>query len=81
MNIEIKVSKKLIPYKKAIEFLKKRVESIKNSKETEKREFVNKLWSFHVNSNFQIIRWCLLTSGYNDDASKKFSVYKLVIKS
>ena len=35
MNIEIKVSKKLIPYKKAIEFLKKRVESIKNSKETD----------------------------------------------
>ena len=35
MSIEIKVSKKLIPYKKAIEFLKKRVESIKNSKETD----------------------------------------------
>ena len=57
------------------------VKGLINSKETEKREFVNKLWSFHVNSNFQIIRWCLLTSGYNDDASKKFSVYKLVIKS
>ena len=35
MSIEIKVSKKLIPYKEAIDFLKKRVESIKNSKETD----------------------------------------------
>ena len=53
------------------------VKELINSKETEKREFVNKFWSFHANSNFQIIRWCLLTSGYNDDTSKKLSVYKL----
>jgi hypothetical protein len=53
------------------------VKGLINSKETEKREFVNTFWSFHANSNFQIIRWCLLISGYNDDISKKLSIYKL----
>ena len=32
----------------------------------EKRTYVNKLWSFHANSNFQKIRWRLLLDGYVD---------------
>ena len=35
MSIEVKVNKKLIPYNEAINFLKRRVESIKNGKETD----------------------------------------------
>lgn len=41
----------------------------------EKRVFVNTLWSFHANSNFQIIRWKLLTTGIVDDITKKLTSY------
>lgn len=31
-----------------------------------KKDFINKFWSFHANSNFQLIRWKLLSEGFND---------------
>ena len=33
MTLEVKISKKLIPYKSAFKFLKKRVDSVKNQKD------------------------------------------------
>ncbi len=41
----------------------------------EKREFVNKFWSFHANSNFQLIRWKLLNDGIEDDTTKENTTY------
>lgn len=35
----------------------------------EKRQFINNLWSFHANSNFQKIRWRLLCEGFEDTLS------------
>ena len=43
-----------------------------------KKEFVNKFWSFHVNSNFQKIRWALLSDGIRDDTSKREPTYYYV---
>ena len=43
-----------------------------------KKEFVNKYWSFHVNSNFQKIRWVLLSDGIRDDTSKSEPTYYYV---
>jgi len=43
-----------------------------------KKEFVNKFWSFHVNSNFQKIRWVLLSDGIRDDTSKREPTYYYV---
>jgi len=40
-----------------------------------KKEFVNKYWSFHVNSNFQKIRWALLYDGIRDDTTKREPTY------
>ena len=40
-----------------------------------KCEFTNKFWSFHVNSNFQKIRWQLLKEGIRDDTSKDVPTY------
>ena len=42
---------------------------------TEKRDFVNKFWSFHANSNFQIIRWILLSSGFTDNTNNTLTEY------
>lgn len=42
----------------------------------EKRVFVNKLWSFHANSNFQKIRWKLLHI-FNDNVSNPYTEYNL----
>ncbi len=42
----------------------------------EKREWVNKFWSFHANSNFQLIRWKLLTSKFlDDDTTSNLTTY------
>jgi len=42
-----------------------------------KKELVNKFWSFHVNSNFQKIRWKLLLEGVRDNTdSSEPSYYK-----
>lgn len=47
----------------------------------EKREFVNKFWSFHANSNFQLIRWKLLDEGIKDDTTSKNTIYHNVYKA
>lgn len=44
--------------------------------ETHKKEWVNKFWSFHVNSNFQLIRWNLLSDGIHDDTSESETLYR-----
>lgn len=45
---------------------------IKNSETpVEKRDWVNKFWSFHVNSNFQKIRWWLLFDGNIRDITEE----------
>ena len=42
----------------------------------EKKEWVNKFWSFHANSNFQIIRWKMLAEeSIKDDTSKEYTTY------
>lgn len=35
-----------------------------------KQDWVNKFWEFHVNSNFQKIRWNLLLDGVNDNTKR-----------
>jgi hypothetical protein len=40
-----------------------------------KKTWVNKFWSFHTNSNFQLIRWHLLSDGIRDDTSQSESLY------
>jgi hypothetical protein len=40
-----------------------------------KYDWVNEFWSFHVNSNFQKIRWKLLNDGLNDNISKLKTEY------
>lgn len=40
-----------------------------------KRDIINNLWSFHVNSNFQKIRWKLLLDGYRDDTRCSETIY------
>jgi len=52
---------------------------IKSQNLTEKKEWVNKFWSFHANSNFQKIRWKMLFGNYNltDDTTKEYSTYKI----
>ncbi len=51
------------------------VKYIKQKIVAEKSEFVNEFWSFHANSNFQIIRWMLLADGFIDDTQKVKSTY------
>jgi len=53
------------------------VEMISTAEDTvEKKEWVNKFWSFHANSNFQIIRWKMLAEeGIKDDTSKEYTTY------
>ena len=46
-----------------------------------KSEFVNGLWSFHANSNFQVIRWKLLQVCTDDISQKKTSYNHLNIDS
>ena len=49
---------------------------ISSNSVVEKREFVNKFWSFHANSNFQIIRWKLLCDDViQDDTTKTLTTY------
>ena len=48
---------------------------IKDRKRITKRELVNTFWSYHVNSNFQKIRWKLLSMGIMDDVSEKDTTY------
>ena len=46
-----------------------------------KRDIVNKFWSFHVNSNFQKIRWKLLLEGVKDNTdSSEPSYYRELIE-
>jgi len=69
-------------------FIRKRIDSRKIPKKygkvkdmilksdgVSKRDWVNEFWSFHANSNFQIIRWMMLNNGIFDDTSKSESVY------
>lgn len=45
-----------------------------------KKEFVNRFWSFHVNSNFQLIRWNLLNrEDIMDDVTEKESTYEVIL--
>ena len=48
---------------------------LKQSRGIRKEEIVNELWSYHVNSNFQKIRWRLLLTGFEDDTSKEIPTY------
>jgi len=51
-----------------------------NGDSVEKREWVNKFWSFHVNSNFQRIRhWLLSDGGIVDDTTKEYTTYHAII--
>lgn len=50
---------------------------ISTNKSTEKRDFINKFWTFHANSNFQIIRWKLLCDGIRDGTTKKLTTYEI----
>lgn len=52
-------------------------EMIRGSKDpVEKRQWVNEFWSFHVNSNFQKIRYWLLSDGnIKDDTTKEYTTY------
>ena len=43
---------------------------------TTKKDFVNHFWMFHANSNFQKIRWKLLTDGFMDNVNLSESTYK-----
>jgi len=40
---------------------------ITDKKVCKKSDFINHFWSFHVNSNFQLIRWKLLSDGFVDN--------------
>lgn len=40
-----------------------------------KKDLVNGLWTFHVNSNFQKIRWSLLNDGIHDDTTQSETYY------
>ena len=42
---------------------------------TYKRDIVNLFWQFHANSNFQKIRWKLLSNGFVDDTNNSDTVY------
>ena len=50
-------------------------EFIKFKGRSYKKEFVNYFWSFHVNSNFQKIRWKLLNQGFKDNVSQAETEY------
>ena len=41
-----------------------------------KAEIVNGLWAYHVNSNFQKLRWKLLLEGITDDTEKEVPTYR-----
>ena len=51
---------------------------IENFQVVEKRQFVNQFWSFHANSNFQLIRWKLLTEGINDMTERELTTYNIM---
>lgn len=52
------------------------VEFIKSNPRSKKKDFVNHFWSFHVNSNFQKIRWKMLSCGkVNDDVKESEPTY------
>ena len=44
---------------------------------TYKRDIVNLFWQFHANSNFQKIRWKLLSDGYVDNINKSDTSYNI----
>ncbi len=49
---------------------------IERNNPCEKRKWVNEFWTFHVNSNFQLIRWKLLVDGgFTDDVTSKLTLY------
>ena len=50
---------------------------IKEQGSCTKKEFVNKFWSFHANSNFQKIRWKLISGDCIDDINKTYTEYKI----
>lgn len=54
------------------------VEYIKKKGIAEKSDFVNEFWSFHVNSNFQYIRWKLLSENFHDDTNKSKPTYQFL---
>jgi hypothetical protein len=71
--IETSILKRIdgkIPLK--YDYVKKYITDIPH---TSKETIVNKFWSFHVNSNFQLIRWNLLKDGIIDDTGKDFPSY------
>lgn len=62
--------KKLAGYDKVLNYI------IEGDKVT-KKDFVNRFWSFHTNSNFQKIRWTLLAKdGIIDDTEKDYPTYR-----
>lgn len=48
---------------------------IKNNNMCLKKKFINNFWSFHANSNFQLIRWKLLTNDFKDDITNEETTY------
>lgn len=53
----------------------KKYEKVEEMLPCSKRDFVNGLWSFHANSNFQKIRWRLLCDGHFDTL-EDYTYYK-----
>lgn len=51
------------------------VKYIKNNNMCLKKDFINEFWSFHANSNFQLIRWKLLSNGFKDHIINKETTY------
>ena len=50
-------------------------EYIRSHFNAKKKDYVNKFWGFHANSNFQIIRWKLLNEGYIDNTYRHETSY------
>lgn len=70
-SIENRVAnfKKPAGYDKVLDFVTK-------GKDITKKDFVNKFWSFHVNSNFQKIRWKMMVEDkIEDDVEKEYPTY------
>ena len=51
------------------------VKYIESNNGSLKKDFVNHFWSFHANSNFQLIRWKLLTNNFIDVINNKETKY------
>jgi len=75
-NIEISIGKRCT-YKEITKYAEVR-DFIKEKPGVTKEEIVNKFWSFHVNSNFQKIRWKLMLEDKAvDDTTQDVTQYSI----